>query len=517
MPRLKVVPSLAVLSNGVVSRHLANACFVAEKNQDSEEFDQNRSSIESYLSELPTNILESIVLITINVLTSGERQKNSCGLPFALRYLPQPAVTQLDFGQLFSETRLSRSMNSLCRASLQESLSRTVNLSKLVLTSKCTNDILETLGKNCLKLKDLYISLSEMVTDEGLQWLVPNKMDVSGCPQLVTLDLIKCWNVSPAGAHLLLVELKKLRKLLFSNMKSVMELVMQSDKTGGPFCLEYFDSSEYDLITGSEVGMSQPDTNPACWMSGPVKMVDIPIMFPHITIIKMMLSDSEVKLLTNVQSLVHIEVEFSDDPGPGLQHLLDCHPNVANFILLFFQVGPILGSHLLSIAKHCLKLGFLRIIGFNVENPTLLQPNSKYFQCMTQLHLSLYDDSNLYGDSSDEEEEHDHVSRHSAEIVQFFLCSARNIEVINIHMNFESFMSENFLKNIVSKNSLFKTTRLALSGPKDLKLDLSNVYWLLDMLPELSSLLVSKWNVNHKELKALRNEAKRNNLDIVFT
>ena len=78
MPRLKVIPSLTVLSNGVVSRHLANACFVAEKNQDSEEFDQNRCSIESYLSELPTNVLESIVLITINVLTSGERQKNSC-------------------------------------------------------------------------------------------------------------------------------------------------------------------------------------------------------------------------------------------------------------------------------------------------------------------------------------------------------------------------------------------------------------------------------------------------------
>ena len=135
-----------------------------------------------------------------------------------------------------------------------------------------------------------------------------------------------------------------------------------------------------------------------------------------------MLSDNEVKLLTNIKKLVHIEVEFSDDPGPGLQHLLDCHPNVANFILLFFQVGPILGSHLLSIAKNCLKLGFLRIIGFNVENPTVLRPNSKYFQCMTQLHLSLYDDSNLYGDSSDEEEEQD-VSRHTAEIVQFFLHS----------------------------------------------------------------------------------------------
>ena len=56
----------------------------------------------------------------------------------------------------------------------------------------------------------------------------------------------------------------------------------------------------------------------------------------------MMLSDNEVKLLTNNKKLVHIEVEFSDDPGPGLQHLLDCHPNVANFILLSFKLDQFL-------------------------------------------------------------------------------------------------------------------------------------------------------------------------------
>ena len=75
MPRLKVVSSLAVLSNGVVSRDLANACFVAEKNQDSKEFQLNRCSIESYLLELPSNLLESVVLITVKVFTNSERLK----------------------------------------------------------------------------------------------------------------------------------------------------------------------------------------------------------------------------------------------------------------------------------------------------------------------------------------------------------------------------------------------------------------------------------------------------------
>ena len=59
--------------------------------------------------------------------------------------------------------------------------------------------------------------------------------------------------MSPAGARLLLVELKKLRKLLYRNMKSVMELPLQSEETGGSFCFEYFYSSEYDLVNSSEL------------------------------------------------------------------------------------------------------------------------------------------------------------------------------------------------------------------------------------------------------------------------
>lgn len=107
-----------------------------------------------------------------------------------------------------------------------------------------------------------------------------------------------------------------------------------------------------------------PDTDPAKWLTGPVRLNMIPLTFPNVTILKMMLSDAEVKLLTEVQKLVHLEIEFSDDPGDGFQHLLDNHVNVENFILLFFQLGHMNASHLLSIAKNCLRLDFLRIVGF---------------------------------------------------------------------------------------------------------------------------------------------------------
>jgi len=532
MPPLKGVSSLGVLANNQVSKDIASACSrIEERTVDRPANEKMRLDLSQTLKELPTNLLENIILTTTNLLTKQvDLYRNTLGLTTAIQLLPQPAVSQLDFGQLFTGARLSRSMNTSCRAALRSSLARTVNLSKLVLSSKCTNDILEILGKNCAVLTELHISLSELVTDAGVAWLVPFVAQTysgggvstqdwsphSGCPKLVTVDLLKCWNVSPSGAQILLLGLKKLRKLLFSNMKSVIEgLLKTGENSHGPFPLEYFDSSEYDLITDLDPERDTlPDTNPACWMSGPVHLTHIPLFFPHITIIRMMLSDVEVLSLSIVTNLIHLEVEFSDDPGAGLQQLLDNHPNIAKFIHIFLQVGPIQGSHLLSIAKNCPKLGFLRIIGFQVENSSALKPNCSYFQSLTQLHLSLYDDS--YGDSSDEEDIPAQISRHTPEIIDFFLFSGINLQTVNIHMNFDAFLTDLFLHKLFSQNPLHHLTRLSLSGPKDLNLNLSTVHWVVASLSKLRSLCVSKWSLGYKAIKTLRNDARRNNVDLVF-
>eukprot|EP00092_Neocalanus_flemingeri_P019426 GFUD01021044.1.p1 GENE.GFUD01021044.1~~GFUD01021044.1.p1 ORF type:complete len:542 (-),score=137.32 GFUD01021044.1:103-1728(-) len=540
MPQLKRVPTLGVLANTLVSKSVASACSRIEE-EDGQGCETLVCDLNQILTELPTNLLETIILTTTSLLTKQvDRCRNSLGLPTALQLLPQPAVTQLDFGQLFTGARLSRALNTQCRASLQTSLGRTVHLTRLVLSSKCTNSILETLGRNCAGLIELHISLSEMVTDAGVAWLVPcvsqtcregevpGDGDVSpecwtphtGCPMLLTVDLLKCWNVTPSGAQILLLGLKKLRKLLFSNMKSVMEGILHNDDAAslGPFLLEYFDSSEYDLITSPDdlysLSATRPDTNPACWLSGPVHLAHIPRLFPHITILRMMLSDAEVKSLTLVSNLIHLEVEFSDDPGVGLQHLLDSHPNISKFIHLFLQVGPIQGSHLLSIAQNCVQLSFLRIIGFQVENTTVLKPSCKYFPSLSQFHLSLYDDS--YGDSSDEEDVPAQISRHTPDIIEFFLFSSTKLHTVNIHMNFDAFLNDQFLHKLFSQNPLQKLAKLSLSGPTDLNLTISTVKWVVESLPNLQSLCVSKWNIADRALKTLRNYARRNNIDLVY-
>ena len=529
MPPLKGVPTLGVLTCSEVSKLVSLSCSRIEQ-YTGDTKQENCDTFSTVLLELPINLLETVILASINlVIKKVDRSRDSQhGLSTALELLPQPSVTVLDYGQLFTGARLSRAINTQCRAAIRTSLSRTPLLTKLVLSSKCTNDILETLGRNCVKLKELHISCSELVTDVGMSWLVPcvsqiftgcdsatpdNWSPHAGCPALVTIDLLKCWNISPSGAKLLLLGLKRLRKLMFSNMKSVIEgLCATGQDNEGPWLLEYFDSTEYDLVTDYSTEVIAGN-NPACWMSGPVKMTTIPKLFPNITTIKMMLTDAEVQNLVNIPNLVHIEVEFSDDPGVGLLTLLDTHPNNCKFDLLFLQVGTILASHLLAIGRNCPKLGYLRIIGFQVGNCEVLIPSSSYFQSLTQLHLSLYD-TNV--ESSDEDDDEGGGAPHTPEIITFFLLPAKNLKVIIIHMNCDTFLDDFYLHKLFNMNSFSYLTRLSLSGPKDLKLTLATVEWVVASLPMLTRLTVSKWSVGLKELKTLRNIVKRSNHDLVY-
>jgi len=532
----KKVESLGSLANNVITRSLTDICVRIGKTEGNESGSLG-SGLVQLMEELPGVLLESLILSTITELVrdkdSRMRSSPVPGLSVALELLPRPNISQLDFGQLFTGVRLSRASNASCRAALVVSLARVTSLTKLVLSSKCTNDILETLGHHCPHLAELHISVSDLVTDAGLACLVPSvsrsysasdreEGDQSwtrntGCPHIAILDILKCWNVTPSGAKLLLTSLKKLKKLLYSNMKSVLEsLVTETNETSRQQFprIEYFDSSEFSLVTDLNMeACNIPESDPAKWYTGPVRLCQIPEIFPNITIIKMMLSDSEVASLTVIPHLVHLELEFSDDPGAGLTHLLDNHHNISNFSLLFLQVGNIQASHLLSIAANCIRLGFLRIIGFQIENSPMLKPCSNYFRALTQLHLSFYDDNS---EDSDLEEE-ENTSRHTPEMIEFFLLSGcSDLQVINIHMNVHHFLNDRYLQTILSQNSLIKLTRLGLTSPKNLSINSGAVRLLLDTLQHLSSISVSKWKISQRELKLLRNEAKLNNLDVIF-
>ena len=544
MPPLKKVRSLRDIANKVITKRIANYCVdIDERVTDDGAIMIDQRSVKalsSVLLDLPGVLLDDLIHSVIaSLLRPGARQEAedrwqshapAPGLHIALRLLPQVTSSELDLGLVFTgvSPRLSQENVALCRMALVVSLGRASHLTKLVLSTKACNPILEVLGRCCPRLQELYIPMSELVTDSGIQHLVPGKdrprshvmetrkrsraKDWSkhvGCPCLVTIDLNKCWNVTPAGAKFLLQGLKRLNTLIYTNMKAIVDSFLKGRCEGEKFeKIEYFESTEYSTCCQSlNIGHSK-------WMSGVSRLSSIPKLFPNVTTLKMILSDAEVKHLVVVPKLVLLELELTDDPGPGLQHLLDHHPNIENWFHLFLlclEVGPLDSHHLTSIAEYCRRLSYLKIVGNRIENSSELKPSGKYFHYLHQ--LSLY----LYGHSGMREEEEGLTSRHSPEIIEFFLRSdVSNLKTINIHMHVSHFLNDLYLRKLISKSNIGPLTRLGLTGPDFLPISVETVRWIIDYLPSIQSLLVSKWQVKCCCLKSLRNEAMEKNFDITF-
>ena len=403
---------------------------------------------------------------------------------------------------------------------LMSSLQRTEHLTRLVLTTKACNPLLEALGRCCHRLKELLIPGSELVTDTGIAHLVPGqnrpplqnivtrRRDWSehlGCPCLVTIDLSRCSNVRPAGARFLLQGLKKLRRLVYSNMKAVLDNFLQCKYSGVSYKnIEYFESTDFSsscVYNGSTK-----------WMSLVSRMSFIPTIFPNVTTLKLKLSDAEVKHLVEVPKLVLLELEIRDDPGKGLQHLLDHHPNIGHWRHISLEVGPIAAEHLITIAENCRKLSFLKIKGYRVENCYQLRPLEKYFRYLSNLILYFHNlcdgRHDQYGQQS---------NRHSPEMIDFFLSSGvTSLETVDIHMNVSHFLNDQYLQDLVTRSNIKNLKSLSLTGPDTLPLSIDSVNWILNRLDDIHTLSVSKWQISNCCLWNLRYHARIHNFEIVF-
>ena len=377
------------------------------------------------------------------------------------------------------------------------------------------------LGRCCHRLKELHIPHSELVTDTGITHLVPGtdrprylglvtrKRDWSqhiGCPCLVTINLDKCCNVRPAGVKLLLLGLKKLKRLFYSNMKAVLDNFLKYKYNGVTLeKIEYFESTEF-----SSCCVHSGSTK---WMNVASRLSFIPIIFPNVTTLKVKLSDSEVRHLVEVPKLTLLELEMRDDPGKGLQYLLDHHPNIANWLHTFLEVGPITAEHLMTIAENCRKLSFLKIKGYRVENCYQLKPSGRYFRHLTNLSLKFH---NLCDGRHDQYGEQS--NRHSPEMIDFFLSSGvSNLKTLDIHMNVSHFLNDNYLQDLVLRSNIDNLESLSLTGPDILPLSSDSVDWILNRLDNIHTLSVSKWQISFCCLWNIRDHARRHNFNIVFT
>ena len=419
------------------------------------------------------------------------------------------------YSKIFILNKKIKENGALCCLALMSSLQkRTVTLTRLVLPSKACNPILEALGRCCPRLQELLIPNSELVTDTGILHLVPsmarprsvvtrsNKQMSAhiGCPCLVTIDLSKCCNVRPAGAQYLLQGLKKLKRLIYSNMKALLENFLKGKYSGVTFeKIEYFESTEFSSCC--------VHSGPTKWMSVVSRMSFIPIIFPNVTTLKLKLSDSEVKHLVEVPKLALLELEITNDPGKGLQHLLDHHPNIANWLHICLEVGPIAAEHLITIAENCRKLSFLKIKGYRVENCYQLKPSGKYFRHLSNLSLKFH---NLCDGSHDQYGQQS--NRHSPEMIDFFLGSGvSNLETVDIHMNVSHFLNDLYLQDLVTRSNIDNLRSLSLTGPDILPLSSDSVDWILNKLDKIHTLSISKWQISFCCLWGIRQHARQHN------
>jgi len=283
----------------------------------------------------------------------------------------------------------------------------------------------------------------------------------------------------------------------------------------GPFLLEHFDSSEYSLAVPGEGTRPEVESS---WMDGLTSFANISVTFPWISTCRLMASDQEVGHLNFLPRLCHLEVEFSDDPGTGLLSLLNKHPNRAHFVHIFLQVGPLLASHLQALAKNCPMLQHFRLIGFKVEDAASLKDIKEEFKHLRQLNISLYDCEENSSDEDDEQEDAAGVvGRDSVEVASFFLQSALQLEVVNLHMNFGCHLNFCYLTCLLDRNPLLHTSHFHISSPKTVQLGEEAVRLVVSRMPALTSLKVSSWDIDyHWFMKKMKEEAKRENMNITY-
>jgi len=533
MPPLLLVSTLESSACSALSRLLVQAFSRLEANdrrtrRQKAGGQEDEKEVGEILDCLPTAVLESATQKVLDMLTSKVVAQPGCsggwytsrvrggvtttipGLAAALRLLPRPVTSSFDIGGFISVARLSRSFTSLCEKSLQAGLSHATRLVRLHLRRKCSDAVLAVVASSCPLIKQIDISHSEQVTNSGLKHL-------HSCSTLVSLNLLKCWALTPAGVGGLLLALPRIHLLFFANMTAVMEeMSMEKEEESlGPFFLEHFDNSDYTMAVPGE-GVGPP------WMDGLTSFANISTTFPHISSCRLVASDREIGHLNDLPHLRQLEVEFSDEPEDGLFSFLTEHPNRAHFTHLAIEAGPLLSSHLEALASNCPGLQSFRFIGFKVEDAKILKNVRKDFKNLKELDICMYDSQEESSSDEDEDEDESGIEgRFNIEVVSFFLESARNVEVVKLHMNFGSYLNSFFLSSLLDKNPLKHTSHLHLSSQKTVHLDEEALRMVLKRMPELTSLKVSSWDLEYhccqaRKMKEMREEAKENNLDITY-
>ncbi|XP_037781610.1 F-box/LRR-repeat protein 2-like [Penaeus monodon] len=470
MPPRKLVETLEHMCFMVLAGNIHQMAVELEEGVES--FKVSEEQLACMVESLPGVINENLITKVIETIhQTVSRTRRTIGMATCLRVLLQPCVQTLDLSGLFFKMRLPGAINMTIRSIVLEHVESMKNLTVLNMVSKCSDEILHIVSQSCKGIVDINVSISDLVTDAGLKALAV------GCPKLEKLGIYKCWEVTTEGIEHVLRHSKNLQRLQSDQLGSV--LINKFYKSDTEFKLTHFEQTQT---------LFEPLEEEIAWVGRAC---------PDLESASLFLDDESLALLPKLGDVKVLEVETSAVLGKGFVKAVTSLGHCLTTLQL--NCDDVSQEKLVLLGKQCPHLTTLHITTATVEGDERLLNPGHLFSSLTSLHLQVWKEAVI-----------------SNECVEFFLLWCFKLESLVLKAEVE-FLTDQYLNRILLANPLKQAKRIIIASDKHVPLTYASVHRLIASCPNLDNLGVSSWNLTEEEFFQIRDDAKKNNYNLMIS
>ncbi|XP_071548516.1 uncharacterized protein [Panulirus ornatus] len=377
--------------------------------------------LSTMIASLPAFINENMITKIIETIhQTVSRTRRTIGMRTCLELLLQPHVQRLDLSGLFFKMRLPGAINMTIRNVVCDRVGSMKNLMILNMVSKCSDEILCIVSKECSNIIEVNVSISDLVTDKGL------KAVAVGCPKLEKLGIYECWEVTSEGIAYVLQHGKNLQKLQCDQLGAVM--IRKFRKSDATFKLTHFEQTQ---------ALFEPQEEEIAWVGYACPCLESASLF---------VDDESLALVPRLGGIRTLEIETSAVLGDGFVKAIT---NLGESLLtLQLNCEEVSQEKIVLLGTCCRHLTTLHITTATVEGDELLSNPGQLFSSLTTLHLQVWKEAVL-----------------SSECVEFFLLWCRKLESVVLKAEVE-FLTDQYLKKLLAANPLIQAKRIIFASDK---------------------------------------------------
>jgi len=357
---------------------------------------------------------------------------------------------------------------------------------------------------------------------------LPARAPPSGCTSLERVNLQSCDGVSEAGVRHLLEALPKLRRLVYHQVSSVLEILIkwgsclpEEERRGKTLALT-------EVEHGFPYGLSP--------LSGHLEL--LAGLCPLLTTVTLVTEDRVLEMLALFPNLTRLTVELEDCLGLGFLSLLEerggqlaelslsCSSDPEASLPLEVaggQQGQLFNLAVLSVGLLAPEVTRLSVSGCGLVASSALQKmdlpdrlgssawlgRQRWFGRLESLLLMSYEDTSP-------------SMTINAGLFRAVLVSARRLATLNLEGNFGTFLTDSFFLDLLARNPLPELTTLDISfndqGGVAGRVPLTErTARRLLTCARLRELRVSDWTISDTEFAALEELVKSNNWELFLT